>query len=285
MKIAIIGSSGLLGSDLAAACRRAGALAVEFSREKMDLTQPGAVRNALPAVSWVINCAAFSDIEGAQHQRAQAFAVNSEGARALAVSCTRRGIRLMHLSCASVFDGHKSLPYKESDEPRPVNVHALSKLAGEKAVRGEGGKPLIVRLPALFGSRGKTFPAELLASIREKRFPLKVPADETVSPAYSRHVAEALLQLVSHGASGIVHLGAHGRCTWVEFARALLERMGQEAPIEEVPAATFYPKTERPLHTVLDAQRFREWTGHALPGWQQGLECWLADTQEAGAPG
>lgn len=277
MKVAIIGSRGLLGTDLTAACRRAGWDVIELGREQLDVTQPAVVRKNLPPVPWVINCAAFSDIEAAEKQRAQAFAVNSEGARAVAVSCARRGIRLMHISCAGVFDGRKATPFRESDEPRPVNVHGLSKLAGEKAIRAEGGKSLVVRLPVLFGVRGGGLPNTLLDAVRARQFPLKVPAEEMVTPAYTRHVAEGLVKLLSLDVTGIVHVAPAGRCTWREFAQVLVDRLSPGAAIEDVPFALFYPLSERPLQTVLDAQKYRQWTGHALPGWHQGVEAWLAD--------
>jgi len=282
MKVAIIGSKGLLGADLSIACRQAGAETIELAREQMDLTHPLQVRERLPTVRWVINCAAFSDIEEAEKKHRRAFAVNSEGARAVAVCCARRGIRLMHISCAGVFDGRKATPFTETDAPNPLNAHGLSKLAGEKAVRAEGGKSLIVRLPVLFGLRGKSLPAELLADACKGRFPLKVPADEMVSPAYSRHVAEGLLRLLSLNVTGLVHLGAASRCTWVEFAQALVERVHPGAEVVGVPAASFHPLAERPSQTVLDSQRFRQWTGYALPGWRQALEAWLTDAGVAG---
>ncbi|MBU1692464.1 MAG: NAD(P)-dependent oxidoreductase [Verrucomicrobia bacterium] len=277
MKVAIVGSKGLLGSALAVVCRKAGMGTIELAREQLDITQPLQVRERLPAVHWLINCAAFSDIDGAEKQRAKAFAINNEGARALSVSCQRRGIRLMHISCGSVFSGLKATPYTEMDEPNPPNTHGLSKLAGEKSVRAEGGKVLIVRLPVLFGNREGRWPAELLTAAREGRFPLKVPADEIVAPAYSRHVAEGLVRLLSLDVAGIVHVGAAGRCTWIEFAQALVARMSPGGEVVGVPSADFYGRVARPAHTVLDSQRFRQWTGHALPGWREGLEAWLND--------
>lgn len=280
MKVAIIGAKGLLGADLSAACRRAGLDVSEISRGQMDITQPAQVRKGLPPVPWVINCAAFSDVEAGEKQRSAAFAVNSEGARALAVSCARRGMRLMHISCAGVFDGRKATPFKETDEPNPLNAHGLSKLAGEKAVRAEGGKSLIVRLPPLYGWRGQHIPAALWAALQDKRLPLKVPAEEIVSPSYSRHVAEGLVKLLSLDATGVVHVGPAGRCTWKEFAQVLADRISPGAPIEEVPMALYYPLAERPLQTVLDSQRYRQWTGHALPGWHQGLEAWLSEAKQ-----
>ncbi|MBP7830781.1 MAG: NAD(P)-dependent oxidoreductase [Kiritimatiellae bacterium] len=280
MKVAIIGSKGLLGADLCAACRRAGMGVVELAREQMDVTQPAKVRQSLPPVPWVINCASFSDVEACEKQRAAAFAVNSEGARALAVSCARRGIRLMHISCAGVFDGRKATPFKETDEPNPLNAHGLSKLAGEKAVRAEGGKSLIVRLPSLFGWGGQNIPAGLFAALQAKQLPLKVPAEEIIAPAYSRHVAEGLVKLLSLDATGVVHVGPAGRCTWKEFAQVLADRISPGAPIEEVPMALYYPLAERPMQTVLDSQRYRQWTGHALPGWHQGLEAWLSEAKK-----
>jgi dTDP-4-dehydrorhamnose reductase len=277
MKVAIVGSKGWLASALAIVCRKAGMETIELAREYLDITQPVQVRVLLPTVHWVINCAAFSDIEGSEKQRARAFAVNSEGARALSVSCQRRGIRLMHISCAGVFDGRKATPYTEKDEPNPLNTHGLSKYAGEKAVRAEGGKVLIVRLPVLFGTREGRWPAGLLAAAREGRFPLKVPADEIVAPAYVRHVAEGLVRLLTLDVTGVVHVGAAGRCTWIEFAQALVERVSPGGEVVGVPSAEFYGRVARPEHTVLDSQRFRQWTGHALPGWRQGLEAWLND--------
>lgn len=277
MKVAIVGSKGWLGSALAVVCRKAGVEPIELTRDQLDITQPVQVRERLPAVQWVINCAAFSDIEGAEKQRARAFAVNSEGARALSVSCQRRAIRLMHISCGSVFDGLKATPFTETDKPNPLNTHGLSKLAGEKAVRTEGGKSLIVRLPVLFGTREGRWPAGLLAAAREGRFPLKVPAEEIVSPAYIRHVAEGLVRLLALDVTGVVHVGAAGRCTWIEFARALVERVSPGGEVVGVPSADFYGSVARPAQTVLDSQRFRQWTGHALPGWRQGLEAWLND--------
>lgn len=277
MRITIVGAGGALGRHLAAACRERGWEVVELPHSKVDITQPRQVREALQACDCVVNCAAQQDYRAVQHHRHRAIHVNAEGARTLALSCLRRGIRFVHISCACVFDGMKPTAYTEADTPRPLNVLGLSKFMGEKAVRAEGGRSLIVRLPFLLGSQPWSPAMEWLAAVRAGRFPLRVPEQEVVAPAYVGHAASALADVIAASAEGILHIGASGRCTWAEFARALIERVSPGGEVVEVPASSFYGGVPWPAQTVLEAATFRQLTGRALPDWRDALTAWLAE--------
>jgi len=279
LKIAVIGARGLLGSDVADAFSAAGAAVTGLDRPDIEIKRFKSVFETIPSVNWVINCASFSDVDAAETQREEAFDVNSEGARTVARTCARRAMRFLQISTDYVFDGRKSTPVSEQDVPNPVNVFGASKLAGEKAIRAEGGQYLIVRTSGLFGLRGQNFGRTIVERLLMRQ-PCRMVTDRVFTPTYTRHLALALVRLVGRRRRGIVHAAALGECTPYDFARKAVELMREKADLQGISFAESGLVAPRPLYSVLSQHRYREWTGTLLPVWEQGLADFIEEWRE-----
>lgn len=283
MKVAVLGANGMLGQDLMAACKNAGSEALGFDLPELDITRDSGGLESIPACDWVVNCAAYTDVDGAETHREIVFAVNADGAGRAARWCASKGISLLHISTDYIFDGLLGRPIREDDPTHPLSVYGESKLAGETAVRAAGGPHIIVRTQALFGLRGKSFIRAILAKLDQTDEPLRVVNDQTVCPTYTRHLAEGILRLMAARKRGIVHLSATGACTWYEFARAIAAEVKPQAVVQPVSSAEYPRPARRPMCSVLDKGRYELWTGHKMPRWEDGMEQYLRERQRAGA--
>jgi dTDP-4-dehydrorhamnose reductase len=281
MKVAVIGCNGMLGTDLVAACRTAGIEVLGLDLPGFDITKFEGVRANLPEVDRVVNCAAYTRVDDAESQRDQAYAVNAEGAGNVARICSARNIGLLQISTDYVFDGRKGSAYSEDDPVNPLSIYGASKLAGEELVRGAGGRSLIVRTQSLFGLRGANFVRTIAQRLKRSDEPLRVVNDQFSSPTYTRHLAAAIVRLLQLDREGIVNVTASGFCSWFEFAQAIAARVKPGAGIIPVGAVEYPRPATRPAYSVLDAKRYREWTGSALPSWQKGLDEYLAEEKLA----
>lgn len=278
-KVVILGGNGMLGSDLAKAGEAAGLDVGVLDLPQLDIRDFNNVREVLPQADWAVNCAAFTRVDDAEAQRHAAFAVNGEGAHSVARVCARRAIKLLHVSTDYVFDGRKGRPYLETDRPDPLGVYGASKLAGEKAVRAEGGHFLIVRTQSLFGARGPNFVRAIVKKLRESTdgAPLRVVNDQISSPTYTRHLADALVRLIRLDKQGIVHCVASGECSWYDFAQAIVERVRPGYEVVPITTAELARPAPRPAYSVLDTSLYNSWAGHPMPSWQDGLDAYLKE--------
>jgi dTDP-4-dehydrorhamnose reductase len=277
MKVVVIGCRGMLGSDLMEAGRAAGFEMEGWDLPELDIRDFNAVREKIPACDWVVNVAAYTRVDDAEREREAAFAVNAEGALNVARVCGRRNVPLLHISTDYVFDGRKGRPYVESDPPEPLGVYGASKLAGEKAVRAEGGRFLIVRTQSLFGRRGPNFVRAVAEKIQKGAMPLRVVNDQVSSPTYTRHLAAALLRLIRLGKQGVVHVSASGSCSWFEFAKAIVARIRPQVEVVPISSRELARPAQRPAYSVLDNGLYISWTGAPLPSWQEGLDAYLTE--------
>ncbi|NCC53268.1 MAG: dTDP-4-dehydrorhamnose reductase, partial [Spartobacteria bacterium] len=220
MQVVIVGANGMLGTDLMSVCRAHDVAVRGVDLPEVDITTYSGVADHMPPADCIINCAAFTNVDGAEEQAKAAFAVNAEGPGHLAAYCHRKHIKLIHISTDYVFDGKKGRSYTEWNEPNPISVYGASKLAGEKAIRAEGCDYFIVRTQSLFGLHGHNFVKAILKRVRAGNKELRVVNDQVSSPTYTPHLAEALLQLLPLDKTGIIHLSARGACSWFEFAQA-----------------------------------------------------------------
>lgn len=279
MKIIIIGNRGMLGRDLDSAARKQGHETVGFDLPGFDLAGDPAGFAALPAADAVVNCAAFTDVDGAETQADAALAVNGRGPGRLAAWCARREIPLLHISTDYVFDGADRHPIAEDHPTHPLNVYGASKLAGEQAVLESGCRALVIRTQSLYGRHGRHFVRAILDRARAGQA-LRVVDDQFSAPTYTVHLADAILRLLATGKDGIVHVSASGFCSWYEFACAIVEAAGVAASVTAVPASAYPRPAARPAYAVLDGSRYRGWTGHAMPHWREGLAAYLAEERE-----
>lgn len=278
MRFAITGAAGMLGQDLVAAGGAAGHEVVGFSRAELEITEADAVARAVSAVrpDVVFNCAAWTDVDGAEHDEAGALAVNGEGAGNVARAAAGAGAWTLHVSSDYVFDGAKRKPYVESDPAAPVSAYGRSKLAGEQAVaKSAPGRHTIVRSSWLFGAHGSCFPATILRLAAERE-ELKVVDDQVGCPTFTSHLARALLDLGAGGAPpvGVLHLVGGGACSWYEFAREIIARAGSSCQVEPCSTADMPRPATRPAYSVLGSERGGD--APRLPEWREGLREYLA---------
>ena len=225
----------------------------------------------------VINCAAYTDVDGAESNREAAFDVNAMGAGNIAAAAERVGARVVHVSTDYVFDGTSDRPYRETDEPGPICVYGRSKLAGERAVLEASRDALIVRTAWLYGHAGPNFIEKMLALASSGRH-LKVVEDQVGAPTNVRDLARAILELIAVRATGVVNATNRGWCTWFEFAREILNRAGyRDIPVEPVTSEEFVRPAPRPGYSVLSLARLVSLTGKEPRSWQDALAEYLAE--------
>ena len=278
MVILLAGAGGQLGRDLQPAL--AGTDLHPFDHRQLDITDAGAVEAAVERVrpDWVINAAAFNDVDGAEQAEDQAFAVNAAGAGNLAEAAARVGAAILHISTDYVFDGTKGSPYTEDDEPNPLSVYARSKYEGEQRVRASGASACVVRTAWLYGWQGKNFVKAILAAA-ERGGPLRVVADQVGSPTATRDLAEAIAGLIQRpSARGLFHVVNAGACSRLEFARAIV---GGRVAVEPITTEQSGRLARRPAYSALSSSRWPATGLPALSGWETALVRFLSEKQAA----
>ena len=255
MRIAITGAAGMLGRDLITAVEAAGHEAIAFTRADLDITDTAAVERALrragPDV--VFNCAAWTDVDGAEAHFEEALAVNGAGAGHVARAGAACGAWTIHISSDYVFDGSKRSPYLEGDPVEPLSAYGRSKLAGERAVALEApDRHTIVRSSWLFGPGGPCFPATILRLATERE-ELTVVDDQVGCPTFTGHLAQALIELSASPArpGGIVHVAAAGSCSWYELAVQIVTAAGLPCRVNPGSTDELGRPAPRPPYSVL----------------------------------
>ena len=257
----------MLGRDVVAAAESAGHDVVALARRDLDIADAGAVRaaveNARPDA--VINCAAWTDVDGAEEHEQQATLINGTGPGNLAAVAPF----LVHVSSDYVFDGTGAEPYTEGDPTGPLTAYGRSKLAGEHAVAAAGDHA-IVRSAWLFGP-GKNFVATMLR-LAEDRDEVNVVADQIGCPTFTGHLAPALVEIAEKRLSGISHVAGGGQCSWHELAVATFEEAAVTCTVNPVTTAEFPRPAPRPAWSVLASTRPE---APVLPAWRDGLASYL----------
>lgn len=279
-RILVAGSRGMLGRALVSALRAYRHNAVEWDVAEGDLSDEKTVAwmmdDLRPAV--VINCAGYTDVEGAEDPANldAARRANVDVPAHLARACGKKNSRFVHISTDYVFDGTASAPIPEDAEPNPISVYARTKLDGERAVIDSGARnAVIIRTAWLYGRMGRNF----VDTIRRKaktQARLEVVNDQTGSPTWAADLAEAIVR-VTHGVdTGIFNAVNAGQATWYDLARAVVELAGIEG-VEVVPCTSDrYPtRAKRPAYSVLDCSRLTRATGFTMRPWREALRDYL----------
>jgi len=285
----VTGAGGMLGQDVLAAARRAGHEALALAHGELDITDAGAVAAALAAdgpagPDALVNCAAWTDVDGAESNREGAFAVNAEGAGVLARAAGKAGVPMVHVSSDYVFDGHPPgaergpRPYRESDPTAPLSVYGESKLAGEQQVLAAGAGHVVVRSAWLFGLGGRNFVATMLRLAREQRecggsCEVSVVTDQIGSPTWTGHLAPALIGLLERSVAGLVHLAGTGQVSWNGLAAETFRQAEIECEVKPASTAEMGRPAPRPAFSALESEREDVLP---LPPWQDGLAGYLA---------
>ncbi|MBD3349214.1 MAG: dTDP-4-dehydrorhamnose reductase [Candidatus Eisenbacteria bacterium] len=244
----------------------------DVSNERETLS---AVREASPDV--VVNCAAYTDVDGAETHRDAAFATNAAGAGSVAKAAAAAGARIIHLSTDYVFDGAKAGPYTEDDPPNPVSVYGESKLAGEVEVRASGAEYLILRTAWLYGHGGGNF-VETVLRLAGEGGPLRIVDDQRGSPTYARDLASVIRQLATGPGTGILNATNSGDTTWYGFAVKIVETAGLgDVRVEPVATSEFPRPAPRPRSSVLSLDRLSGALGWTPRSWDEALTEYLSE--------
>jgi dTDP-4-dehydrorhamnose reductase len=273
--VVVVGAAGMLGHDLLEGFRDYAVIGL--TRTDLDITDTASTTQALSGADIVINSAAYTAVDDAERNRDAAFAVNSTGARNVAIACRRSGAPLIHVSTDYVFDGKSSIPYSEGSPPNPTTVYGASKLAGEKAVLEEyGDNSIILRTSWLYGVNGNSFPRTILQAGLQRET-LDVVEDQWGQPTWTKDVVTMMEILVKNDIhSGIFHGTNSGHTTWHQFAVALFELAGWDTErVRSTSSEAFSRPAPRPAWSVLGHEA---WANHGLPSprpWEEALhEAW-----------
>lgn len=277
----IAGAGGMLGTALQRVLTARGIVFEAPAEAEFDITDAVGVRERVSAFAAahpegvLVNAAAYTNVERAEDEPERAYLVNEAGPRLLAAAARDAGIRFVHVSTDFVFDGTKSGPYTEADEPSPLSVYGASKLAGERAVAAEMPAALIVRTAWVFGPGGMNFPSKIL-DLASRMPELSVVTDEHGSPTYTLDLAAGILGLVDACASGIFHLAGAGSCNRYEMALEVLRLAGIDLPVRPTTASAFPSKAPRPANSILDCSRAASFGVH-MPEWHDALARFMAE--------
>lgn len=270
MKILIVGSRGMLGTDLMEAFGRAGDV-TGVDLPELDITQIGQCRARLEELrpDIVLNAAAFTRVDECESREKEAFHVNGYGAGNLASAAASIGARLVHYSTDYIFDGLKKEAYVEEDAPDPRSVYGKSKLLGETLVRQNCTDHLILRTSWLFGRNGNNFIRTIL-EIARKGGPLRVVNDQRGSPTYSSDLAAQTRRMIDAGCRETYHVTNGGSCTWHELAENALAWAGiGNISIAPVATSEFPRPAPRPANSVLANARLQREGSSLMRPWKE----------------
>lgn len=297
MKIIITGGKGQLGTELAKCFERGytelgtpNILKTDnrvrpIDCDELDITDMKAVESFFEAEKYdaVINCAAYTNVDGCETNRDDAFKVNALGARNLAIACEKTGAKLIHVSTDYVFPGDGTKPCTESDIPSPKSAYGSTKYLGEQYVREFCSRYFIVRTAWLYGYYGKNFVKTMMNAGR-KFGKVTVVNDQRGNPTNAADLAHHLIKLLDTEEYGVYHATGSGECSWYDFAAQIMKSAGIDAEVAPCTSEEYsreHPQAaDRPKYSALDNMMFRVTVGDEFRPWQEALDCFMENYRE-----
>ncbi|MBW4055542.1 MAG: dTDP-4-dehydrorhamnose reductase [Proteobacteria bacterium] len=270
--ILVVGANGMLGRDLIALLGDRGH---GIDIDDIDITSPESVMTVIgelkPEV--VVNCAAYTDVDGCESNTETAMAVNGEGVAYLAMACRDIGALLVQISTDYIFDGGKGTPYGEDDAPCPLSVYGESKLAGEMNA-SFSPEHLVVRTQWLYGLHGKNF-VETMLRLGAEKDELTVVDDQIGSPTWTVDLARSIIALIDNGCRGVYHSANSEYCSWNGFAQAIFEEAGLNVTVKPMTTSELNRPARRPLYSTLECSKLAADTGFRPQAWRTALREYL----------
>lgn len=286
MKLWILGASGMLGSALKSLCVKENIEHIASDRIEADITDLEGLEKSAKTIrpTHIVNCAAFTDVDGAEKQGEKAYLINATGPENIGKVAKRHDAKVIHLSTDYVFDGQGSSPYLESDPCAPINVYGMSKREGEMRLLDQDPTACLLRTSWLFGPKGKNFISSIL-SFLQKQEEVKVATDQRGRPTFCKDLAKAILSLTD--ASGIFHFANANDASRYEIAQEIYRAAKQRnIPLAcknliGVSASEFKTVARRPSYSVLSLAKIEAELGRPVRPWQEALGEYF---QEASVP-
>ena len=287
-KVVVLGAGGQLGRELLVTVP-SGVDCTGLVRAELDIAHRALLGPRLAELSpqLVINAAAYTAVDAAESEPAEAGRANAQGPADLAAICSERGIRLLHISTDFVFDGESSTPYQTTAATAPLGEYGRSKLAGEREIQRLLPGALIMRTGWVYSRFGNNFVKTMLR-LMAQRDELAVVADQVGTPTWARGLANALWAAAGHPElQGVYHWSDEGQCSWYDFALAICEEaldlglLSRPVVIRPIPGSDYPTAAKRPSYSVLD--KTRSWQDLSLPAipWRTQLRSMLIDLKES----
>ncbi len=281
LKIALIGSTGMLGIDLNAALKGVNFLVKNYNSKNLDIADPKTVNEALGVFKpdYIINSAAYTNVDGAEIEKEKAEAVNSAGVQNLADAALSLGSRIVHISTDYVFDGSKKTPYTEDDITNPINEYGISKLGGEEALKNSGASYIILRTSWLYGKNGKNFVNTIL-KLADSKKRIEVVEDQLGCPTYTKDAAYAISEIIikDNSKNEIYNLTNGGYTSWYKFAVEIVN-VFKRTNCEIIPVSSdkVARPAKRPACSILDNSKIKEDYNIELRNWKDALKKYCND--------
>jgi dTDP-4-dehydrorhamnose reductase len=290
MRLLIAGGQGQIAKALVdVAPSRSEITAFAVGRPALDICEVRTIERALSDIkpNVVINTAAYTNVDQAESEPDRAMALNRDGARLLSAAAARRGVPIIHLSTDYVFDGQAATPYVETDPTAPVTVYGRTKLEGERAVREENPRHVILRTAWVYSPFGRNFVKTILARSQDGAA-LRVVADQRGNPTYAPHLVEAMISLAARVADisdkadaawGVYHAAGSGGASWRDVAQAVIDAARQENTVEAIATSDYPTPAKRPAFSELNCGKLEQRFGLRLPDWREGVADCVARLQ------
>ncbi|MDX2456700.1 MAG: dTDP-4-dehydrorhamnose reductase [Gammaproteobacteria bacterium] len=284
MRVLVTGATGQLGYEVAQGFGRSGHEVIAPARRELDFSHPEQVAESARTLQadWVINCAAYTQVDKAEADAPQAFIVNRDSPEQLAQAVADYGGRMLQVSTDFIFDGAQRRPYLETDSPNPLGVYGRSKLEGEQAVRRVLSDAVVLRTAWVYGVYGHNFVKTMLRMAAAGK-PLRVVSDQVGTPTWTTDIAATIAALVARGATGTFNFTNAGETSWHGFASAILDeglKTGFDIKTEVVspiPTIDYPTPATRPAYSVLNTEKIRPLLPGPIPGWRESLKKMLQE--------
>lgn len=282
MNILVTGANGQLGRSLRLAAVHSADRYIFTDVGELDITDAEAVERMVAdhGIGLAINCAAYTNVDRAEDDRARAELLNATAVEYLAAAMRRHDGWLVHISTDYVFGGEPcNIPCREERRGTPTGVYGETKLHGEEAVVRSGCRYLIFRTSWLYSEFGRNFVKTML-ELTATRPSLQIVFDQAGTPTYAGDLAAVIFDIVEHrryaGHEGIYHYSDEGVCSWYDFTVAIAEYAGHTAcDIHPCHSDEFPSKVKRPAYSVLDKTKIKNTFGLRIPHWTESLRTCL----------
>ncbi|MHC4664679.1 MAG: dTDP-4-dehydrorhamnose reductase [Planctomycetota bacterium] len=271
--VVILGGRGMLGSDLASACKQSFSTVV-LDLPDFDITNYKQLEWVIKDASIVLNCAAYTNVDGAESKADLAYKVNAEAVGRLGDLAKKAGVWVVHISTNFVFDGKSDTPYVETDPPNPINAYGKSKLAGEQLLVESGCRHCIMRIEWTYGLHGDNFVTKLIRRAEASK-ELKVVDDQIGSPTATTEVAGTICKLLSRRPEGIFHFASDGYVSRHEMAKFVFDIISMDVNILPYKSSDCVTPAERPLSSRFDCCKIKALLEGPIEPWQGPLDSFL----------
>lgn len=273
--VLITGCNGQLGNELRLLAQSYAGLNFIFTDyDELDITCSEAVETFFAAHQphFVVNCAAYTAVDKAEGDEANAMRLNGLAPGILAQMCKKHTAKLVHISTDYVFDGKNHTPYLETDPTCPISAYGRTKLQGELAVM-ESGVAMVIRTAWLYSSFGGNFVKTMLR-LASTKSEIGVVADQVGTPTYARDLAAAIMAIIASGSfpTEIFHFTNEGACTWYDLAHEVIKKSGQRCVAKPITTVLYPTPATRPCYSILSKQKIKTTFNIDIPHWRDSLD-------------